>query len=423
MLLVPKGLTESIVARGVSWGLLHVTHDEPEGIALVTGFSERRARTHPADRAWVAGLRSAHASQRSQGYLYRAQAGLADAGLELFRRSQPMPIAEFRARLPTWNMPAAGRSAFALTFEADGSSQAPRWAAWLVTQDHAQFIGHEIVDTQADLLAPLDEGWPRQLLTDKQLLMIGLGSIGGVAAQALAAYGIRNFTLVDPGRLYARNFARHRAPRSEVGRLKVRAVADLLTARDPLVRVDALALNVDRDADQLRPLVAAADLVVICSDGTRSRRVGSHLAFRAGKPAVLGCVQGSGAYGEILRLVPGRTGCLLCNRAALAHALEPEPLGLELDYDLPQELGHPMTAVTGDLGLVGDLTAKAAVATLLQTAGQRSQRLAGDMGLIALRPEPDLPPPFDTLIEVGQTIWTDTGAPRPDCPTCGSRRA
>ena len=53
-----------------------------------------------------------------------------------------------------------------------------------------------------------------------------------------------------------------------------------------------------------------------------------------------------------------------------------------------------MTAVTGDLWLVGQLAGKAAVAALIQPHGERSQKLAGDMALVALRPEPDFPAPF-----------------------------
>jgi molybdopterin-synthase adenylyltransferase len=409
------------VGSGARWGIVRLLFDHPEGIAIAAGFSRDTRGIRPIDTAWLGNHRSRHATSEGGGWWYRAEPGVGDLGREAARRSTTLDIGDFRRFLPTWNMPPAGQDALVLTVEATGQArESPLWSAWLANQERATWIPHEIVDTGADLLAPLDEGWPRNLLADKRVLVIGVGSIGGMACQAMAAYGIRHFALVDPDRLRSRNFARHVAPRSEHGRLKVRAVADLLSERDASVDVVALPLNADRDADQLRPLVRDSDLVVICSDGTRSRRVGCHVAFRTRKPVAMGCVQGGGAYGEVLRLVPGRTGCLLCNRAALQNALEPEPIGFDLDYDVPGEAGHQMTAVTGDLWLVGQLTGKVAVATLMQPHGDRSQRLAGDMALIALRPEPDFPAPFEALTEAGQLIWADTAPSRAECPTCGA---
>jgi len=330
-----------------------------------------------------------------------------------------VPIDDFREFLTTWNMPT--HELLVITFEPAADGTQHTWGAWIATQRDARWVPLEIYDPSGDLLEPLDEGWPRHLLADKQITVVGVGSIGSAACQALAAYGVRNFSLVDAGRLLERNFARHRSLRSEHGRLKVRAVTDLLRDRDGMVQVDARPIDADRQADQLRAIIRDSDIVLVCSDGTRSRRVAAHLAFRATTPVVLACVQGAGAYGEILRLVPGRTGCLLCNRAGLHHALEPEPFGFDLDYDLPGENGHPMTAVTGDLWLMGDLAAKAVVATLLKEAGETSQTLAGDMALIALRPEPDFPAPFDELTEAGQAWWGPTPPSRSECPTCGTR--
>jgi molybdopterin-synthase adenylyltransferase len=412
VILLPRSIVDAIAETGESWGTVGLKVEDGVAVATALALADRGVR--PVSGAWLDDHFTKYASTRGSAIWYRADPGLADAGRPFAAQGRGLPLAEFKQRRRGRWTPS---SRFSVTVERGDSE--PVVACWSVSEAGARLLPHEIIDEDDDLLAPLDEGWPRSRLVRKRACVIGVGSIGAAACESLAAYGLRHLTLVDPGRLLRRNFARHRAHRRDHGRRKVNAVKDLLEERDPLMEVQALALDIDHDADQLRPVIRDNDIVVICSDGTRSRRVGMHLAFRARRPVVLACVQDAGAFGEILRLVPGRTGCLLCNRKQLGNALEPEPLGFELDYDLPGELGHPMSAVTGDLWLVGAFAAKAAVATLLQTTGIRDQRLPGDMALIALRPEPERPPPFDRLTEAGAIVWRPTAPSRPECPTCG----
>jgi hypothetical protein len=136
---------------------------------------------------------------------------------------------------------------------------------------------------------------------------------------------------------------------------------------------------------------------------------------------VLACVLADGAVGEILRVRPGSgSGCLLCHRAELQAAarLDPEP-GLDLPYGTGLQ-HRPMTAVGGDLALVGEFAAKAAVATLLEARGYHDQRLPAEHAVLGLRPVPGLTPPFD-VTRAGDVRWAPVGPPRPSCPTCGKR--
>lgn len=410
--LLPRSIVDAIIETGESWGAVGVKIEE--GVAVGTALSIADRGVRPASGTWLADHFTQYASTRGEAIWRRAKPGLSTIGRPLAMQRRPLPLDDFRAKLHgRW----VQSPHFAVTVES--GSAGPIVACWSITPEGALWVPHEIIDEDADLLAPLDDGWSRERVASKRVCVVGLGSIGGAACESLAAYGVEKLTLIDPGRLIARNFARHRVLRRHHGRLKVEAVADLLRARHPRIPVEPLPLNADRNADQLRPIIRDSDIVLVCSDGTRSRRVATHIAFWARRPIVLACVQDFGAYGEILRLVPGRTGCLLCNRAELGAALEPEPFGAELDYDVPGESGIPMTAVTGDLWLIGGIAAKATVATLLEASGDRSQRLAGDMAIIGLRPEPDRPPPFSEVAEAGATRWWPTAAPRSSCPTCG----
>jgi hypothetical protein len=66
---------------------------------------------------------------------------------------------------------------------------------------------------------------------------------------------------------------------------------------------------------------------------------------------------------------------------------------------------------------MGQLTAKAAVATLLERHGAADQKLPGDHAIIGLRPQTGWAAPFD-LTRPETIRWRPGTAPIPGCPTC-----
>jgi hypothetical protein len=202
--------------------------------------------------------------------------------------------------------------------------------------------------------------------------------------------------------------------------MKVNALADMLTARDVGITVEQFPLDVIEDADVMRPLFARSACILVASDGVASRRAANHLACRARVPIVLACVLEHGRIGEVIRVRPGATACLMCGREQLAAggSIDPEP-----SIDLGYGDGHrhrAMTAVGGDLDLVGRLAARAVVSTLLEDAGFRSEKLPDDHAVIGLRPaiDPPVEPPFDPTRSL-QIAWHPLPPPLPDCPSCG----
>jgi molybdopterin/thiamine biosynthesis adenylyltransferase len=271
-----------------------------------------------------------------------------------------------------------------------------------------------------DFTGRLLPGWPVADIEPFLFTIIGLGSIGSVAADAIADYGGHRFALVDPDRLLDRNLVRHRAARRLLGQYKVHAVRDTLRAHRSYLDIATFSTSVVNDADRMRSLFRSSSIVICCADGIQARTVSSHLARWANVPIVLACVLDDGAIGEVIRLRPSRRiGCLRCQRsqARASGHIDPEP-GLELPYGTGDS-HRPMTAVGGDLALVGHLAAKVAVATLLEATGHADQRLPGDHQIVALRPMPDAAYPFD-LPRAGDTRWRAAAPPQSDCPTCRS---
>lgn len=295
------------------------------------------------------------------------------------------------------------------------------FAAWLVQRE--QVIPISVAAEPEVLgLSQIADTWPLGRLQQNSIMVVGCGSIGGAAAQALAAYGVGRLELVDPDRYLWHNVVRHVLPPDDVGSLKVDGLQRFLRRDWPLTHVNPNALSVVEQAHHIRPLMKGVDLVLCAADGIAPRRVISHLARRASIPAVLACVLDHGTIGEILRLRPTpRSGCLLCLRHQFAEvgAMDAEA-NQELEYGTGR-VHQPMTAIPTDLHYVGTLAAKIAVATLLETHhGDATQRLPGDHALLGLSPSGDLKAPFD-LRHAAEVRWTNLPAPRPECPTCGLR--
>ena len=76
------------------------------------------------------------------------------------------------------------------------------------------------------------------LLAQKKVGVVGLGSGGGFVALSLAMSGVRNFALVDNDNIEAGNVTRHVADLRYVGQNKATAVADLIKNRNPDAIID-----------------------------------------------------------------------------------------------------------------------------------------------------------------------------------------
>ncbi len=131
----------------------------------------------------------------------------------------------------------------------------------------------------------------QQRLLAARVLVIGAGGLGSAALPYLAAGGVGHLTVVDHDTVDLTNLQRqilHREDR--IGSPKVESARASLLAINPDVQIDAIARRVD--ADQLDALVAAADLVLDCSDNYPTRQAINAACVRHGRPLVSGAAVG-----------------------------------------------------------------------------------------------------------------------------------
>ncbi|MFC7280095.1 ThiF family adenylyltransferase [Paractinoplanes rhizophilus] len=418
LVLVTSGTAARIAGSAQRWGRTAVAVDTDNELFGVIGSADGDAspvldhpagEAHPITRAqrpvpglWAVvppGSHETHADARRIG-----------------RQLRPTAFDAFFADVP---VQARSAGTFVVATRQPGAAQ--EWAAWIAGDFGLRPLDIDILPPPSfDPLPDLGAGWPVEDL-DRPVVVVGVGSIGSAVAHALARYGVREMVLVDPDRLRRHNLVRHQNTRAAIGQYKVDAMREAIGEQWPATRVTALRASVIAGADLMRPLFARSPLVICAADGVAARRTVSHLAWRAGSTAVFACVLRDGALGEVLRVRPWPgTPCLLCTRAALVKegSFDPEP-DLDAAYGTG-EVHRPMTAIGSDLTMVAGLTAKLAVATLLENAGHYEHVIRPDWAMIGLRLDRGAPEPFDLF--PGQLHWLPAADARPDCPTCGSQR-
>jgi len=188
-------------------------------------------------------------------------------------------------------------------------------------------------------------------LRDRRIVLVGAGSVGSMMGLLLAEAGVGMFSVHDNDVLDATNLCRHACDLRDLGRAKALAVADLLRRRG--ARADWSASDLlGLEPDQLRALVAGADLVIASTDSVAAQLITNETCVAVGTPALFVGAHERACSGEIVLVRPGGP-CLFCAvgfraglagdvsvkerrlayQAADANRLEAEPgLGADIAY-------------------------------------------------------------------------------------------
>jgi molybdopterin/thiamine biosynthesis adenylyltransferase len=129
-----------------------------------------------------------------------------------------------------------------------------------------------------------------------RVLLVGVGAVGSFLADLLVRVGVRELTLRDGDVLRPGNCVRHLAGREHVGKFKVAAVRDMLTARygatAERVVTDPTALT---DPEGLRELLGRFDLVIDATADSIASALLATVAVHVEVPIVSVCLQREGA--------------------------------------------------------------------------------------------------------------------------------
>lgn len=178
----------------------------------------------------------------------------------------------------------------------------------------------------------------QQKILDAHALVIGAGGLGCPAALYLASAGIGRLTLVDGDTVDLTNLQRqilHTVDR--VGQPKVASARTALAAINPEVNVVPLAERAD--AARLAELVAAADIVLDCTDNFATRHAINRACVALKKPLVSGAAVRFDGQVSVYDLRDAEQPCY--------HCLFPE--GEEVDEVRCATMGvfAPITGIVG----------------------------------------------------------------------------
>ena len=222
----------------------------------------------------------------------------------------------------------------------------------------------------------------QQRLKAARIGIVGMGGVGGPAALYLAAAGVGTLRLIDDDAVGLSNLQRQISfATADVGRAKVEAGAEALTAINPHVDIEPAAERLTGD-NALR-LIGGCDVVIDGTDDFAARFAVNAACVAAGVPLVSGAL---GRWNGQVGVFTGRP-CYRC--------LTPEA---PPDAETCARVG-----VIGALaGVVGSMAALEAIKLITRAGEPLTGRL-----LI-----------YDGLTGAARTV---TVAADPACPVCGTR--
>jgi molybdopterin/thiamine biosynthesis adenylyltransferase len=291
----------------------------------------------------------------------------------------------------------------------------------------------DFVDLQPELAIRRSTLLETNVLKGKRALLIGLGTGGGHAAIELAKCGVGLFDLVDPDRLTVGNVVRHPGGLSQVGRLKVKVIRDMIHDKNPEAQVMIHPIEVSADnLEAIRALVAQADVVICGTDNRPSKLLINRLCVEENKVAVYGGAFRRAYGGQVLRVRPKASPCHECFVAAMPEESTDVEISSQAAADAIAYSDRPVAVEPGlslDVLPIANMLTKLALMELIADTASTLKVLKADYSapwyLWLNRPESgtqyaDWPPLSDSSDEMTINRWYGVDLARDaDCPVCG----
>ena len=230
---------------------------------------------------------------------------------------------------------------------------------------------------EADAAQPIERLGPEtEVLVEKSVGIVGLGSVGSKLAVTLARAGVGQFCLIDDDLLHPSNLVRHDSDWVHVGQHKVDAVADRIAVVSPSTTV--LRHRVRLVGQESAATTAAAttalgqcDVIIDATANPDVFNLLAHVARQSNRPMVWVEIFGGGFGGLVARARPQRDAEPFTLRQAISDA--GNRIAAEKDVDTPAVAGDyevspgdepRMIAGDADVAIMAHLAAEYILDTL-----------------------------------------------------------
>jgi molybdopterin/thiamine biosynthesis adenylyltransferase len=229
----------------------------------------------------------------------------------------------------------------------------------------------------------------QQRLLDSHALVIGAGGLGSPVSLYLGTAGVGTITLVDHDTVDVTNLQRQIAHNlARVGRPKAESARETIAAINPDVKVSAVVQRAD--AAWLDAAVAAADVVIDCSDNFGTRHAVNAACVAHRKPLVAGAAIGFDGQISVYDSRAADSPCYAC--------LFPPEATFEEARCATMGVFAPL------VGIIGAMQAAEALKLLAGVGTPLAGRLL--------------------MLDTRAMEWTQIAMARnPACPVCAARRA
>ncbi len=212
----------------------------------------------------------------------------------------------------------------------------------------------------------------------KCVVLVGIGTLGSTVAIELAKSGVCNFVLYDTDIILPVNVCRHEAGLSDIGKLKVEAVKQLILDRNPEAIVISRPINPFGRGEailQLDEEIKKSTLTIVTTGDHYSEMMANKMAVWNKTPLIVGSAGHNARQGEIIRILPGKP-CLDCisrqraqspGRFPAIESPEKSAVGFEPRLDGYRQPGIPGISI--DIGFIALFIARMALQTLLRDHG------------------------------------------------------
>lgn len=159
-------------------------------------------------------------------------------------------------------------------------------------------------------------------IIEKRVLIVGVGSVGSYISEQLIRSGVGKLSIIDPDIVEYSNLSRTSFIVNDIGKAKVKALAEHLTHINPTIQMKSYERNIHTfDAIELNEIFSRSDVVVAATDDPSAQRTINRFAYANGIPAVfVGLYEGADG-GEVILSIPEVTPCYQC-ATSIRHEVE-----------------------------------------------------------------------------------------------------